>query len=146
MTLLPRWHSSFQIASIDFRTPSGSFAVFCNNEDLSTALSWCNTMSLILTIFFLVFLTELVSWVGKSVLVEFVCRLFACLEVRPRIHSFAGLEPLLQIVHECSVCKAARAQSRAAHYEEGAYADQRSRSIRQVGQVETERRQGDRRA
>lgn len=49
----------------------------------STALSWCNTMSLIVTIFFLVFLTELVSWIGKSVLVEFVCRLFACLEVQP---------------------------------------------------------------
>lgn len=42
-------------------------------------------MSLIVTIFFIVFLTELVSWVGKSVLVEFVRRLFACLEVQPRI-------------------------------------------------------------
>ena len=30
-------------------------------------------MSLIVTIFSLVFLTELVSWIGKSVLLELVC-------------------------------------------------------------------------
>lgn len=33
-------------------------------------------MPLIVTIFSLVFLTELVSWIGKSVLLEFVCRPF----------------------------------------------------------------------
>ncbi|KAH0827984.1 CHD5-like protein-domain-containing protein [Lanmaoa asiatica] len=42
-------------------------------------------MSLIVTIFSLVFLTELISWIGKSVLVEFVCSLFACLEIQPLI-------------------------------------------------------------
>ena len=40
-------------------------------------------MSLIVTIFSLVFLTELVSWIGKSVLLELVCRRFAFLGVRP---------------------------------------------------------------
>ena len=66
-------------------------------------------MSLIVTIFSLVFLTELVSWIGKSVLVEFVRRLFACLDVQPRIR--AGLGSLLQSVHECPICKTAQAQS-----------------------------------
>ena len=67
-------------------------------------------MSLIVAIFSLVFLTELVSWIGKSVLLEFVRRLFSCIEVRNLI-SLLGLESLLQNVYECPVCKTAPAQN-----------------------------------
>jgi hypothetical protein len=48
---------------------SGLAQVFSHTRKRATLLF---SMSLILTIFALVFITELVSWVGKSVLLQFV--------------------------------------------------------------------------
>ena len=52
-------------------------------------------MSLIVTIFMLVFLTELVSWIGKSVLLELVRRPTFHMFRGSVLNAFAGLGPLL---------------------------------------------------
>ncbi|KAG9316736.1 CHD5-like protein-domain-containing protein [Chiua virens] len=62
-------------------------------------------MSLIVTIFTLVFLTELVSWIGKSVLLDFAWGLYC------------------QVFMNVPIYKAAPAQSRTAYHEERSDAD-----------------------
>ena len=97
------------------------------------------SMSLILTIFALVLITELVSWIGKSVFLQFV-----------RILAVQGFRDLTRPLHvgmdsistgfrqKCSETSAG-AKVRAPNEKSGTSADQRSGSICKMGQTSSER-------
>ena len=102
-------------------------------------------MSLIIAIFSLVFVTELISWIGKSVLLEFVrsttmhLAVVKCPNCSKRMPGLRDLPEdfLLQLGSE-----ATKAQIRDTGSEEGVAADKCPGPVCQVGETEEERRQG----
>ena len=96
-------------------------------------------MALLTTIFALVFLTELISWIGKSVLLEFVRHLYVrrtsnATRIDPRTQ--LGLRVISSYILFCETSKAKDTQVGDPHEQERAAADQRSGPVCQVGKAE----------
>jgi hypothetical protein len=62
-------------------------------------------MTLVLTIFLLVFLTELVSWIGKSVLLEIVRRYSSACVMDTMANATSRITRLMQVTCGCSMLR-----------------------------------------
>lgn len=99
-------------------------------------------MSLILTILALVFFTELIAWIGKSVLLDLVRPSILLSRVLHEAYLVAGMGYLPKHILWPNRFQTTKAQNRAANDEKRTATNERTGPICQVGQVEEECGQG----